>query len=335
MGDKTGIQWTDATWNPVRGCSRVSQGCVNCYAETMAGRFCGPGQPYEGLAERRLKTLGEDDDTSRLVSRWTGKVRMVPEHLDDPLRWKKPRRIFVNSMSDLFHEGLTDLAILTVFAIMARAPQHQFQVLTKRPARMRSWFAWAAGRREHFTSWNDALTTALVVTQATARRTQPEEPSWPLRNVWLGVSVEDQAAADERIPLLLDTPAAVRFVSYEPALGPVNLRPWLPPDGLPIGGPYRPDAVRLHSRCDDDPPRLDWIIVGGESGPGARPFDVQWAWDTVRQCKEAGVACFVKQLGSNPVGQFGSARDLITGKGDDPDRWPRDLRVQEFPGGAR
>lgn len=191
---KTTISWCDATWSPVRGCSRVSPGCGGsdgggCYAERVAHRFSGPGQPYEGLT--RLTKGGP---------RWTGKIRLVPEALDQPLRWKNPRRIFVNSMSDLFHEGIPDDFIDQVFAVMALAPQHQFQVLTKRPDRMRQYCA----------SLGDGAAPDRITMAALAldhNRTGGLVKR-PLPNVYLGVSVENQEAADERIPLLLQTPAA-------------------------------------------------------------------------------------------------------------------------------
>ena len=249
MGDKSKIEWTEATWNPVSGCSKVSAGCKNCYAERLFPRV------YQGRAFTDVK--------------------MHENRLEQPLRWKKPRRIFVNSMSDLFHEDVPDSFIDKVFAVMALSPQHTFQILTKRPERMRKYFngPFYPMSRVHaqlFASWpgknpNDAT------------------PAWPLPNVWLGVSVEDQATADERIPLLLQTPAAIRFVSYEPALGPVDFSrimasrmPWHPPgppeclhlDSLKgtVSTIQRAKAVHTE-QCSP----LDWIIVGGESGPGARP----------------------------------------------------------------
>ncbi len=172
---KNGIVWTDETWNPLRGCSRVSEGCRNCYAESVARRFDGPGLPYEGL----IASGGQ----------WNGQIKLVPEKLDEPLRWQRPRRIFVNSMSDLFHPNVPNEYIDRVFAVMALASQHTFQVLTKRPERMLEYL--------------------------NRRTTMP--------NVWLGVSIENQVTADERIPLLLQTPAAVRWVSAEPLLRPVDL----------------------------------------------------------------------------------------------------------------
>lgn len=254
MGDKTGIQWCDATWNPIRGCSRVSEGCRHCYAERTAARFSGKGQPYEGLVKVITKEKVHRRDFAdgsvelRKVetreARWNGEVRFVAEHLADPLRWKKPRRIFVNSMSDLFHEKLTNEQIAAVFGVMAAGAQHQFIVLTKRSKRMREWFEWI--NKSITGHWHgrwgvmfEHLQAVLGenATDAAWQRAVAHEPSptslgdagchaWPLPNVILGVSVENQAAADERIPDLLATPAAVRAISAEPLLGPVDLRGW-------------------------------------------------------------------------------------------------------------
>ena len=326
----TSIEWTDATWNPVRGCGRVSRGCEHCYAEGVARRFAGAGQPYEGLV--RLDREGKPK------AQWNGTVRFVPEHLADPMRWRKPRRVFVNSMSDLFHESLSFDQIAAVFGVMAASPRHTFQVLTKRPERAREFFTWIAS--------NDRCWRPDEVAQLAARAhvgdvvlhpikgTLREWP-WPLPNVWLGVSVEDQATADERIPVLLTLPAAVRWVSYEPALGPVDFSRVKVPDAP--SPPFHATALhafRGFGAC------LDWIVVGGESGPGARPFDVAWARSTIEQCRAAGVPVFVKQLGACPVRTFGSLDApgiyapehvrLRHHKGGDMSEWPEDLRVREF-----
>jgi len=323
------IEWTGETWNPVIGCRRVSEGCRNCYAEVMAGRIALMGGP---AGERYSKVVKPG------TRQWNGEAIFVPSALDKPLRWRKPRRIFVNSMSDLFHEDVTNEQIAAVFGAMAACPQHTFQVLTKRPERMVEWFEWVGGTGRWF-----------VDTQ------QP----WPLPNVWLGVSVEDQPTADERIPLLLQTPAAVRFVSAEPLLGPVDLR------GLPFGPLGSRILDALTAGCKSDTPwHLNWVIVGGESGPGARACDIGWVRSIVEQCRGADVACFVKQLGGHPVAEV--ARCAVCGddvpytsgfadrdhghgvlarntewgvsritlrdrKGGNPDEWPTGLRVREFP----
>ncbi len=321
MGKATGIQWTDATWNPMRGCSRVSEGCRNCYAERVASRFSGPGQPYEPFIKMRVKSVDrslEVDDPKAVTydqRRWNGVVRMVHEHLADPLRWKKPRRIFVNSMSDLFHEALTNEEIAAVFGVMAAAPRHTFQILTKRE-RMLVWFRWASAQR--------GQNARSVCSQAAAKLVDGArwdfaigDGSWPLPNVWLGVSVENQAAADERIPLLLETPAAVRFLSCEPLLERVDLDPMRQHPGFTFettlaetsGGwlgacrcdVEAMDGVGMHDgRCPATRPRIDWVIAGCESGPGARPAQVDWYRALRDQCAAAGVPFFLKQATHTP-----------------------------------
>jgi protein gp37 len=316
----TSIQWTDCTWNPIRGCSRVSPGCVNCYAERQAARFAREVTDPIGarIGERDGPFFGFVHKVNGHPA-WTGKVELIESKLEEPLHWKKPCRVFVNSMSDLFHESLSDSAIDRVFAVMALCPHITFQVLTKRAKRMRHW-AQGAEMSRNFIS------------------------EWPLPNVWLGVSVENQQRADERIPLLLQTPAAVRFVSYEPALGPVDFDQipiTVVPGffGSPLGWHHR---GQCHKAENIPYPKLDWVIVGGESGPNARPFDIQWARQSIAQCKAAGVACFVKQLGSDPwesgdgdhQPNAGNRLFLKNSHGGDPSEWSEDLRVREFPRGT-
>jgi protein gp37 len=272
MSDDTKIEWADATWNPVRGCTRVSEGCRNCYAERVAARFSGPGQPYDGLTEHGMTG-----------PRWTGEVTFVESALFQPLRWKRPRRIFVNSMSDLFHGKLPDAAIDRIFAVMALTPQHTFMVLTKRPERMRVYMEPFSQRRAN------GLGKAVI---ELGYRGPLEGLRWPLPNCWLGVSVEDQATADARVPHLLLTPAAVRFISAEPLLGPVDLRgiyTRCPTHDFPSGFCVGPCSDRRH---------IDWVIVGGESGPGARPMHPDWARSLRDQCATARVPFFFKQWGS-------------------------------------
>lgn len=372
---RTSIEWTEETWNPIRGCSRVSPGCDNCYAMGQAHRFSGEGKPFEGLTTIRR---GKVD--------WSGRVRLVPEMLDVPLRRRKRTPWFVNSMSDLFHESLTDGEIFAVFRVMAMAPQHTFQVLTKRPKRMREWVE----------KWNDLSgepeEPALVRGPEETRRAHPSgrgqifasyletlgEPppgcafptfdwmsgpanwgvfDWCWRNVWMGVSAEDQQRADDRIPHLLATPAAVRFVSAEPLLGPIEFDEYL-------SGEYAPHDWG-GAMAEEDGPRIDWVIAGGESGPGARPCALEWLESIVKQCREAGTACFIKQLGACVVSEQRTApadvmellkswertkRDpyavapngeywawsagLRDKKGGDPAEWPADLRVREMPSTA-
>lgn len=309
MGDKTGIQWTDATWNPIVGCSIVSPGCTNCYAMKMAARVERMAPTCGGVA-RSIYTGTTREVNGNAV--WTGIMRMGNDAtLSLPLRWKRPRRIFVNSMGDLFHESVPDEWIDRVFAVMALAPWHTFQVLTKRSKRMREYVT-ALGAAD----WQARLGNTLRRSLATA---PGGRPSWPLPNVHLGVSAEDQTRADERIPDLLATPAAVRFVSAEPMLGPISFR-WAKWQGLG-------DRITDHL---DGLRRLDWIIVGGESGKGARPFDIGWAREILHQCRVAGVAAFMKQVGSNPV-YGGEPLAFHNHKGGDPNEWPADLRVQESP----
>lgn len=356
MANHTAIQWTDATWNPTRGCSRISEGCRNCYAERQAYRFSsasGRGRtaptPFQGFVQM-----------ANGHPQWTGKGTLVEERLADPARWKTPKRIFVNSMSDLFHEALPAAAIDRVFAAMALSPQHTFQVLTKRGHRMLEYLSENHGHEARMRVQNvidppgnrGIIEVALRLYDA-----------WPLPNVWLGVSVEDQKTADERIPLLLKTPASVRFVSYEPALGPVDFGKAIPCGYYCDGSVGHVDHGFITPGIK---PRIDWIIVGGESGPGARPFDVAWARNTITQCKNAGVPCFVKQMGAqvwdrnDRIGD-GSPREwpgntdfdsestddyqgaptrilLRDRKGGDMAEWPGDLRLREFPrvsGGER
>ncbi len=324
MGDKTSIEWTatvhpdgsvtpGATWNPTRGCDPVSPGCAHCYAERVAARFSGPGKPYEGVVDEHGK--------------WNGVLKLVEEHLEDPLRWKKPRRIFVDSMSDLFHENVPDAYLDKVFAVMAIARQHTFQVLTKRADRM---LAYMVSRSKSAQFWKDAARTVGYALEFDGISLV----SFPLPNVWLGVSVENQAMYDKRIGPLLRTPAAVRFLSVEPMLGPVDLR---------MGGMSLPDYAP-HNPLPD----VDWIIVGGESGQGARPFNLAWARSIIAQCAAAKVPVFMKQLGKMPyegtdpyVGGPDAANcklyelDIDKGHGGDPVEWPWELRVREFPSVGR
>jgi protein gp37 len=241
MSSTSTIEWTEATWNPVTGCTKVSPGCAHCYAETFAERFRGvPGHPYE---------QGFD-------------LKLWPERLQLPLQWKRPRTIFVNSMSDLFHADVPDEFIIEVFAVMARADWHTFQVLTKRPER-------AASMSNHL-SWAP--------------------------NIWMGTSVENQRFTT-RIAHLRRTSARVKFLSCEPLLGPLRLK---------LSG-------------------IDWVIVGGESGPGARPMRADWARDIRSQCEATGVAFFFKQWGAhNELGvRVGKGRAGRTLDGRTWDAMPR------------
>lgn len=293
MGE-TSIEWTDKTWNPVRGCSRVSTGCVNCYAEGIARRFSGPGLPYAGLTNDK--------------GRWNGRIALVPEKLADPLRWRKPARVFVNSMSDLFHENVSFEYIAAVFGVMAAAEKHTFQVLTKRPQRALEFFAWLAAQRGVI---NGPLHTCLAEALIAAGMDEGFDPDdrhsetlcgrmWPLDNVWLGVSAENQDAADERIPLLLKCPAAVRFISAEPLLGPLTLdADWLYPRCPECNcHPLREQSCMCGRPGIATGSLIDWVIAGGESGRGARPTHPVWVRALRDQCVGARAHFFFKQWGA-------------------------------------
>lgn len=310
MGDESKIEWTDATWNPVRGCVKVSPGCKNCYAETFAERWRGlPGHPYE---------QGFD-------------LRLVPEKLKDPINWKRPRRIFVNSMSDLFQVGVPDEYVDQVFAVMALSRQHTFQVLTKRADRMRDYLV---NRSKSAKYWKAAARTFGYALEFGDVSLVP----FPLPNVWLGVSVENNYWKSRVIPHLVSTPAAVRFVSIEPLLEDLgDISDWFPRER---------EVSQTQSVWIDG---VNWVIVGGESGAGARPFDVQWGRSIVKQCQAAGVPVFVKQLGAKPEIQQGCGdcdpcvagqrcslgynvgMGLKNHKGGDMAEWPADLRIRQFP----
>lgn len=261
--DKTGIEWTDATWNPTTGCDQVSPGCDHCYALTQA---------------KRLKAMGSaryQRDGDPATSGPGFGLTMHPDVLDQPLRWTRPRRIFVNSMSDLFHKDVTDEFIAQVWAVMSMAKQHTFQILTKRHARMRSVVS-----SPMFKLMVNAERLRRGVSVLPDSRRPDGTYAWPLGNVWVGVSVEDQKWADIRIPALLDTPAVVRFLSAEPLLGPVDLT-----TSSFIGGDW---LKGIH-----------WVIVGGESGVGARPMAADWARTIRDDCQAAGVPFLFKQWGSH------------------------------------
>lgn len=244
----TKIEWAEAVWNPIAGCTKVSPGCANCYAERMAKRLQAMGaRGYDGVVDDK--------------GRWTGKVNVITEKLFEPVTWKKPRRIFVNSMSDLFHDSVSDDFIDTVFFQMELSARHTYLILTKRPERMYKY----------------------TISRDGVRVNMP--------HVWLGVSVEDQRRADERIPWLLQTPAAVRFVSAEPLLGPVDIAGYLRRMKSTNRVPGRAEVTEII-------PGLDWVICGGESGPNARPMHPDWARSLRDQCQAAGVPFLFKQWGA-------------------------------------
>lgn len=329
MAEHSTIEWTDATWNPVTGCSVVSPGCTNCYAMGLAGTRLKHHPSRAGLTT-----------DSKAGPVWNGKVRLNEAWLTQPLQWKRPRRIFVCAHGDLFAEGVPDAWIDRVFAVMAACPQHTFQVLTKRSARMRAYSSHP----------ETPARVALLRARIEKREASPppifisvnvhsERSRWPLRHIWLGVSTEDQRRADERVPDLLATPAAVRFVSAEPLLGAIDFDEWVeridhcgsccaenaPQDDdrclscgakntlISTWGAEQAERYRTGERYDDDSsagradiagtsPIIDWIIVGGESGPGARPMHPDWARSIRDQCDAADVPFFFKQWGEYAPG---------------------------------
>ncbi|WP_294346906.1 phage Gp37/Gp68 family protein [Prosthecochloris sp.] len=291
MGSNSKIEWTDATWNPIIGCSKVSSGCDNCYAERMAGRFCKTGGYYNGVVIPM---------TIPRKPMWTGKPEFKAHKLYEPLRWRKPRTVFVCSMGDLFHESVPAEWIDKVMAVIAMAEQHRFMILTKRPKRMLEYFEYSnlpAHIMTQLDMWHehDPKHDDLAIEAAAKIGCYK---NWPLDNLAIGVSVEDQQTADERIHSLLRTPAShYRFVSYEPALGLVDFTTFcymleqqsydlntLTGKVVTNGGYF---AI----------PGIDLVIMGGESGPNARPMHLDWARSVRDQCSQAGVPFFFKQWG--------------------------------------
>lgn len=311
----TPIQWTDHSINPIRArgpngrnghhCVKVSPGCKNCYAS----RF----QPRVGLPQFQ-EQRGEK----------TPEMFLDPKMLAQVLRRKKPTKFFWCDMTDMFGDWVPNEWIAACFGVMAATPQHTHQVLTKRSKRMREWFAWISGLRGAL-GVHPVDTTMGCMSQAarfpgligpmTAANQRPT-PAWPLANVHLGVSAEDQERFDERVEDLQRTPAAVRWVSAEPLLGPIDAH-------LASGRAYFAERSGVAGP-------VRWIVVGGESGKKARPFDLAWGMDIVTQCRAANVPVFMKQIGSKPVylGQSGKTEDS---HGGDMAEWPEDLRVREFP----
>ena len=288
------IGWCDKTWNPVTGCSPVSEGCQNCYAERMAKRLKGRyGYPA--------------DDPF--------KVTLHPDRLDQPLKWQKPQRIFVCSMSDLFHDDVPFEFIDQVFSRMALSQRHTFLLMTKPPERMLEYLT---GEREE-TSGARVMACLLALERSIqAIASNPDTTlgddiivmggggfaEWPLSHVHIGVTAENQERANERIPILLNTPAAVRFVSVEPMLGPVDVKPWI--------GAYpasRQQCKSVSEACPNEHcscPSLDWVICGPENGPGARPMNPDWARSLRDQCEAAGVPFYFKggELDGKTLNQF-------------------------------
>ncbi|MEQ9518481.1 MAG: phage Gp37/Gp68 family protein [Parvibaculum sp.] len=296
MSDKTKIEWADATWNPIVGCSVVSPGCTNCYAMKLAGTRMKNHPTRQGLT-------GE----SKAGPVWNGQVRFNEKELLKPLSWRKPRKIFVCAHSDLFQEAVPDEWIDKVFAIMALCPQHTFQVLTKRPERMREYMQDEfVTCRWHLAAFMHHQKEFQAGVRVFGSISVDEDDEWhvpmPLPNVWLGVSVEDQTRADERIPVLLATPAAKRFVSAEPLLGPVDLSQIVSREGEIFNSlsleewAAFPDAPEV-KHTPGAGALIDWVIVGGESGKNARPMHPDWVRSLRDQCKDADVPFFFKQWG--------------------------------------
>ena len=277
----TKIEWCEETWNPIVGCTKTSTGCTNCYAEKMACRLAHMNQrAYQEVTE---------GDTENWFRRWNGKVMFREDQIDKPLHWKKPRRIFVCSMGDLFHEDVKEKWIGQVYGHIAWAWKHTFIVLTKRPRKMAEFHHALA----HYPKGNES------------QRPIPGPPP----NLWIGVTAENQARADERIPILLKIPAAIRWVSFEPLLGPVDLNE----------KEFLIDKTRFKYTIGT---YLDWVVVGCESGPGRRPCRLEWVESIVEQCKAAGVPVFVKQI-------------EVDGRvSKDPLEWPEWARVREWPNGS-
>ncbi len=277
------IEWTESTWNPVTGCSHAgSRGCDNCYAARLAATRLKHNPRYEGLIiEERRQVLGLDRIRYECRYGWTGEVRCHEDLLDAPLHWRKPRKVFVCSMSDLFHEDVPDNFINEVFAKMGMCRHHTFQVLTKRVGRMKAYLEHTAHGSRLFRLIDQRESEAPVYIQRAISAGGSWLIDWPFKNVWLGVSVSTQAEADEKIPILLSIPAAVRFVSIEPMLEEITVQR------------YR---YLTYRELDLQKPGLDWVIVGAESGPNRRPCNIEWVRRVIDDCVGAGVPVFVKQI---------------------------------------
>jgi protein gp37 len=327
----TAIQWTEETWNPVTGCTRVSPGCAHCYIERT------PPFRMEG---RRFARVGSEETTG---------VRLHPDRLDQPLHWRKPRRVFVCSLADLFHDDIPLGFIVEVFVTMALAREHTFQVLTKRPERARMVLAHV---EKELWSEIDRRASGNRNLHRRAYAGSYHRTDWPLPNLWLGVSIEN-ARHTWRADVLREIPTAVRFISAEPLLGSLYAD-----DGRPLDWTAAKNGAgdwhgrdEQHRRKPLDLTGIDWCIVGGESGPAARPFHLEHAREIIHACerenydRSAGdlgpLAVFVKQLGAKPIEWLDSSASgwpsyhrplkLRDRKGGDPDEWPADLRIREHP----
>lgn len=329
MADKTKIEWSDSTWNVITGCDIESPGCIGCYAMTLAGT----------RLRNHWSRIGLTKQAANGAHVWTGEVRFNEQWLDQPLRWNKPRNIFVVAHGDLFHPSVPYEWIDKVFAVMARARQHTYQVLTKRAKRMHDYLSDPETPGRILRASHDVTVCAMI-----------ELASWPLSHVHIGVSAEDQQRADERIPWLLAAPAAVRWLSAEPLIGPIELRfmRYESGDQLPEsmrvndgrcslnalegcsvwpGSHYISPTIKSKMRVLDgevfetkgEGRMLDWVVVGGESGRHARPMDLRWVKAIMDQCRATSVAFFLKQITDSK------------GRKTDYETWEPELRVRELP----
>jgi protein gp37 len=312
---QTTIAWTDRTENPLTGCTEVrvkgakESECDNCYARVAS-------------ASPRLQQFEKYHGVVNEKGRWTGQINFTPKVLDDLLRIKKPQRIFMPSMSDLFHLGVKDEWLDQIFATIALTPHLTYQILTKRPERMLKY-----SQRDFYgciMKAFDMLPKDLVIKAPKPSYRQ----TWPLSNVWLGVTSGTQKAADERIPLLLQAPAAVRFVSVEPMLEPMTLT------CLHYAGITNIDCLTgqhgVNYPLQGTGNKINQVIIGGESGTNARPFELAWARSLIDQCREAGTKIFMKQVGSNAFYE-GKPFKTKSRAGSDPSEWPEWAQIQEFP----
>ena len=323
MGTSTKIEWTDATWSPVVGCLHVSPACDNCYAERMARRQVEMGN-YDP------KVMSHESE-----GHWSGQVQLFPDRLTDPLGWRKPRRIFVVSMGDLFHDGVMLGDIYKVLAVATLAPRHAFQILTKRPERMARTLRtisdnpgkWLSDAAAEIGGDEAGCFVANYINGGSKPKERPDNNPgdgtvrrWPLPNVWLGVTAEDQERFDERWPILAQCSAAVRFISYEPALGPLDMHMgnnlgdndsavgWSPCGN---GGTWHEHP--LGDTCNRAP-APDWVIAGGETGPGARPAQAEWFRWLREQAHAAGARFFYKGAGTATMKKSDPSYNLLDGR---------------------
>lgn len=291
MSNNSKIQWTESSWNPIVGCTKVSDGCYHCYAINKSHRCAACGiKQYVDITEKHGNTI-----------EWTGEIRCIPELLNKPIEWKNPRRIFVNSMSDFLHKDVPMEFLASMWNTMSIAHQHTYQLLTKRADRL------SILHTEEF-----RLARIEDYVMRNYRNWQ-----WYLSNVWIGVSVENQRRAYGRLPLLATmNVGGIRWISAEPLLEKTDLF-------FHFTSPY------LYG-TGEKKPEFNWVVIGGESGPGARPFEIDWARSIISKCKEFGIPIFMKQVGSNAF-ENGKRYRTKHRKGGDPAEWPEDIRIREYP----